>query len=674
MIDLAEAARRAMNSQQYPGTRTRGAARAWIRRLVASIGDPQLVARVGGRLWLSPSVPPALSEVVVPERIATAILALPEGKRNQVLAKIRVLRDLDLYRRDRRLSWGQARERFARERAAEYSYLDGAAIQTLPVSVRSLQRWQTLFDDGGADALADDRHGRYGRRPPSPEAVELYWRWRHDPRRFGIADCHRKVALQAERNRWHWFASYSACKKWDRQTRDERALTLNREGEQAYTRKCESYIELDPESFAPGECWVGDDHPCDAWVLMPSGDIIRPVLSAWQDWRSRAIVGWRIVREGNEHALLLAFGQGAKDYRHIPRMVIADNGKNFTSWQWRGDRPKYRIYRRPGELAEQVEGIFALCNIQPSWALPYNPNGKARLERWFKTFEQQLCKNFPSYCGSCSDDKPEEHQLLVEQAIPWEDFIAAVGDYIQVYGDRPHSAEDMLGRTPLQVLATAPTRRVLPENVLPLLLAAWHRPVSIGRNGVAIRICGHTIRYGADDPAIKALAIGTKVRVSYDPDDIGSIVVWHTDYRLICQAQANQKLNRALPSEALREQLRQRARERRAHREALKIGLEHLRDPVQRSLAALERDSRLNRLPDPTPDGPPGLVPVLTPIVAPERAFQKQAVGAEGMDALQRFRAFANSKPTPGAKPGMAVAALLRWAKKSRQSDERGAL
>lgn len=669
MIDQAEAVRRALNSDQYTGGRSPAAVRSWIRRLVAGIDDPQLVARTAGKLWLSPVIHPAFSEVATPERIATEILTLPVGERNKVAAKIRAIRGVRQLRRSCRLSLTQARRRFVEELAGQCTYKAGDETRTLPVSIRSLERWQTLFDDGGADALADNKRGRHDRLQPSPEAVELYLRWRHDPRRFAVTDCFRKVAYEAERKRWRWFAKYEACKKWDQRTRDERALVLNREGEEAYTRRCASYVEIDPESFAPGECWVGDDHNCDVWVRMPGGEVIRPVLSAWMDWRSRTIVGWQIIRSGNEHALLLAFSKGAEDHRHIPRIVVADNGKNFTSWQWRGDRPKYRVYRRPGELAGQLDGIFALANIQASWALPYNPNGKARIERWFRTFESELVKNLPSYCGSCPDDRPDEHKNLVAKAVPWDQFIGAVRQYIPLYNSRPHSAEDMMGRSPLQVLATATSLRVLPESVRPLLLAAWHRPVSIGRNGVAIRICGHTTRYGVDEPAIKALPIGTKVRVSYDPEDMGSIVVWTMDYKWICQATSNQKLNRAVSTEALREAMRKRNREKRAHREALKVGLEHLRDPVQRAVAALERDSRRNRLPDPTPDGTPGLVPVLTPFEVPERAYRKQAVGAENMDVLGRFRA-AYSKPVPGAKRDTAVGALRRMLAKKATSDE----
>ena len=215
----------------------------------------------------------------------------------------------------------------------------------------------------------------------------------------------------------------------------------------------------------------------------------------WQDWRSRLAYGWALIREGNEHSLLLALRQGADAFGYIPEYHIADNGKNFRSQIWRGNRPMWRKVTRGPEVKERVDGILSLCGIQPSWCQPYNPNGKARLERWFGTFEDQLVKSFPSYCGNCADNRPESHKDLVAKAVPWAAFASRVDEYIRIYNARQHGAEDMRGLSPLQMMGQAVRRRVLPDEMRPFLLAAWHKPVELGRNGVSIKICGHTMRY-----------------------------------------------------------------------------------------------------------------------------------------------------------------------------------
>jgi hypothetical protein len=311
-------------------------------------------------------------------------------------------------------------------------------------------------------------------------------------------------------------------------------------------------------------------------------------------------------------------------------------------------------------LAEQIDGVLALQEITPSWCTPGNPNGKARLERWFGTLDGQLCKSFPSYCGKYPDDRPEAHAKLVAKAVPWETFVTKLGEYVKAYNNRPHSAEDMRRLTPLQVLRLATRKRVLDENLCPFLLAAWHRPVSIGRNGVSIEICGTTIRYGADHPAITALPIGTQVRVSYDPEDIRRIHVWTMSYTHVCEAEANRKMNRSVTTEALRDEMRKIAAEKRTLRKAMKVDTCHLNNPVDRAIASLNADSARRRLPDPPgPDGGPVLIPVRTPIEAvPQKQIQRIAAGAEGMDAQPRLRDLLAKQPTEPQRQD--DAALLR--------------
>ena len=193
--------------------------------------------------------------------------------------------------------------------------------------------------------------------------------------------------------------------------------------------------------------------------------------------------------------------------------------------------------------------------------------------------------------------------------------------------------------------------------------------MSIGRNGVGIRITGTTVRYGAAEPAIKALAIGEKVRVSYDSEDLRKVQVWSMDYEWICEAGCNRKFNRAVPSEALREAMRQRNREKRTLREARKVGLNHLRDPMQRAIASLEHDSAKQRLPDPPDGGGPVLKPVPSPLmVPPVRQPMRKAVGAEDLDVFDRFDAFANKPAGRPARPESFWKALNRF--NSRESGQ----
>jgi len=452
LIDVAEARRRATNSEHYTGSRAPEAVRAWVRRRTII---------VDGSSYVDTGCHAAFSELKARDVMADTVASLSQSKRAEVVCKLRAIQDFAAFMggSGRTLGRDAGRKRFVRERKRSYTYRDGGRERVLRLSCRSLRRWAELYGSGGLDALARDGRGRWDRDNVSADAVALYWTIRND-KSYSIAHCHRQVCLEAEKRGWQWFKTYSACSAWDKRTRNDRALTLNHRGDLRYQQKSGAYIELDPESYAPGQCWVGDDHTLNVWVRLPNGKIVRPVLSAYQDWRSRVIVGFRVVQTGNEHSLLLAFSDGA-DAFGIPESVIADNGKNFISWQWAGGKPRRRVYRKKNEFAEQAEGIFALCGVKPSWCLPYNPNGKARLERWFRTLDEQFCKAFPSYCGKSPDDRPDAHVELVKRAVDWDVFDARLREYVRSYNARSHTGEGMGGLTPIQVMNTRERRNEL---------------------------------------------------------------------------------------------------------------------------------------------------------------------------------------------------------------------
>ena len=60
-------------------------------------------------------------------------------------------------------------------------------------------------------------------------------------------------------------------------------------------------------------------------------------------------------------------------------------------------------------------GIFADLVIDVSFSLPYNPNGKSRQERWYRTVDEQFCKLFATHCGRSADTKPEALEKVIKQ-------------------------------------------------------------------------------------------------------------------------------------------------------------------------------------------------------------------------------------------------------------------
>ncbi len=238
-IGIAEAVRRAINSEHYIGSRSPEAVRSWVRRVAGRVDDTRGAVVSEGKIWLHPSMHAAFSELPRKDVRSASLASLPDGKRNRALAKTRAVRDFAEFLRGEggELGTVEARKHFVETRATRYTYRDGSTEHMLPLSARSLERWDRLYCDGGADALARDGRGRQSFETVSEDAAALYWTLRNDPRKFKIAYCFRHVAFESERNRWRWFATLSACRKWDMRTRNERALLFNREGNHRYTQR-----------------------------------------------------------------------------------------------------------------------------------------------------------------------------------------------------------------------------------------------------------------------------------------------------------------------------------------------------------------------------------------------------------------------------------------------------
>lgn len=674
-IDVAEAVRRATSSDHYLGSRKPLTVKKWVQRLAESKRNDALApVMYENRVFLPPSLHPALSELTALRGDNADLASLSTGRRNRAILKRAIVRDFTAFARTpegRALGVVAARREFVRQRAASYTYIDESGKRkTQSIAERTLERWESQNRDGGLAALAEDGRGGYDRRGPSIEAVDLFKALYFDPKKPSIAKAWREVKCEARRNSWRWFAALSTCRAWLPKAIDQRTAIFHREGKDAYRAKCEPYIQPDPESFAPGECWMSDHSAANCWVRARSGRIIRPFVTIWLDWRSRTLLGLSVVPVGTAESILIAFRNAAREFG-LPQTVQLDNGKDFSSYIWTGGKPKRFRHRTESDFKGRAEGIYNLLGIDAKFNLPLGPNGKAKVEAWFRHLDE-FCKLFPSYCGNSPENRPDAHAALVEQAIGIDEFATKLREWATIYNSTPHSGEGMDGMTPTQVIALAPTKRVLTEAQQRELLAAWPRPVRIGRNGVSIRLAGASYSYGAFDPALQALPIGQQVRVSFDPENMAAVTVWSMDGRRICEAQENHRFNRGAPSsEELREAFRAKARAARAHRASREAGMKHLIDPYVMAVAAKAQDAADRRLPDPThPDGGPNFIPVQTSIEVDSRQRQdlRRVVGGPDVlqDAQDRLAAFARKceLERKEKQTKATVDPLLAWARR----------
>lgn len=293
-------------------------------------------------------------------------------------------------------------------------------------------------------------------------------------------------------------------------------VTLMREGEKALE---DSYPPLrrDYSTLAVHEIWNADGHMFDAHVRWADGSVGRPIVLAWQDVRTRMIVGCAIGKTESAHLVRQALTAGLERTRAIPQRAYLDNGRAFASKEISGGQAtRYRFKVQPDEM----QGVLTMLNVDVTWATPYN--GKAKpIERFWQTLTAMAKRTefVGAYCGNKIDNRPEEHDI--KNAVDVSLFERLLHEEIEAYHARAHRGDSMDGRSPRQVyealMASTVVRQPAASQVRRCTLAA--QPIKLNRHGEFFILEN---RYGSD--ACAALPRHVKYTAYYDPNDTAAAV------------------------------------------------------------------------------------------------------------------------------------------------------
>jgi len=595
-------------------------------------------ARVAGAtkemgFWLVPvSADARLAESPPPKVAAGELEDIPAGRRIEAQRRLGLLRGF---------------EQFAA------GYCRGARARTLAVSiycarnkiaVRTFRRWMRWYREEGLAGLVDHRGGEACGSQISGEAWELFKTMYLTEQRLSVAVCRRNVAFINKRDGKGWMIPSAGTLY--RLVEKEIPLpvrVLHREGLGAYNAKCGPYIQTDPDSVEPGTVWIGDHSQFNCWIRH-RGQWVRPWITAWQDMRSRAIVGRHIAARPNQTTILLAAKRGMEKYGP-PEAVKIDNGRDYDSQMWTGVTKKQRRALRAGYIDEAMTaGIFGMLDVTVSFAIPYSPQSKGRMERFFDTLDRQFTATLPTYCGKDTKRRPEDlykwmqTDKAIREAHDLASFAEMVGRYIEAYNNSPHTGAGMNGKAPADVLASRSSRRVLADGVLQLLMRVWSPELTVGKNGVRFR----GMYYGQYEPILLVYQ-GRKVRAAYDPDDLRSVQVYDAaTMKLIVTAEQNRlvQYGRAVDEETLRDAMRQKSRARRLLKGYVDSRRAANMDLTNLTIAAMEdaAQQRREEIAAP-PAGPATIRPVRTALDGQSREHERQkiikhlkrAAGAEGV-------------------------------------------
>ena len=375
--------------------------------------------------------------------------------------------------------------------------------------------------------------------------------------------------------------------------------------------------------------FVCDHTLCDFWVTYKDRQI-RPWLTAIQDLKSRCIVGYHVGPTPHQDAILSALRMAFRDWA-ICRVLKVDNGKDFCARAIVGVSKKerarlrkaigpdwQRAFKRGEHLVDCTDprwlGITGELDIDVSYALPYSPQSKATLERWFRTFEEQHAKTQATYTGNKPGSRPEcLDEILSDPAnVPsMEDAQTGVREYLDIYHRSVHGT---LGQTPLAVWETATRLRRASDEALAALVSV-RGLYKVGVNGISLRVGGATLTYGAKSAAMKRY-VGRNVLIGLDSNDLSHVWAYTPDRErrtIIARLEANERIEPYTCADDAREAIADKKREQSIMHKASRAYAQRTKTVAQRA-SEHARAKRGELMATGTDDGhfEPRIVPVFT--------------------------------------------------------------
>lgn len=316
-------------------------------------------------------------------------------------------------------------------------------------------------------------------------------------------------------------------------------LQVSRQGKKRFDDGCGTYVLRDFSLLAPNELWISDHHQLDFFCADPdTGRPIRPWLTAWQDARSRKVVGFTVSVQPNSGTVLSALAMGVVTYG-LPDHILVDNGKDFRSQTLFWSEGDLRRLNAVGagvhvdEFGGRTKPLSEHLQITPHFALPYVARTKP-IERLFGTVKGKFSRLQDYFCGGKPGERPEdlfERLAKLEKQVArtagrkdlpplptlWEvhhDFQRWVEE---VYHARPHSslADENPALTPatpntVYTAAFKGVRRELPAAKVAILFMRATLPRKVRDRGVELDGQWY------DAPEL-AMRHGQEVYLRYDP-------------------------------------------------------------------------------------------------------------------------------------------------------------
>lgn len=272
-------------------------------------------------------------------------------------------------------------------------------------------------------------------------------------------------------------------------------------------------MDADRRRFAfehPGQLWMSDVMHGPAITLADSRSRRKTYLIAFLDDATRVVPYCAFALAESTQAFLPVFKQ-ALMRRGIPQRLYVDNGANYRS--------------------QQLALVCAKLGIALIHARPYQPSGKGKQERFFRTVRSQLLPTL-------SEADTASLQALNRRLWAWVET---------EYHHHPHRG--LGGDTPLDRWAGARAPRLVEPDLDLDALFLFEAKRRVQRD--------HTVSLNGTAFEVDAALVGHTVTLRYDPSIPASrgIEVWHEGRLVVCakpvDAYANCFVRRRRPTQTI---------------------------------------------------------------------------------------------------------------------------
>lgn len=388
----------------------------------------------GGGVEFHASALPQPSQVALALRFApdAPTPARAEIKRDDAWSRFNALSEKKKAEAKRRLDLLHAVETAMRNGVAKVTAVQLACARA-DVAPSGYYRWEALVR--GLDradwlpALAPRHAGTAGPAadctPAAWDMLRTLWLRAEQP---NFADCYKLVALSAQEHGWTIPSERTLHRRM--MALPEVVRTFLRGGPEQLKRLYPAQ-QRDHGVFHALQAVNLDDHRMDVFVRWPDGKVARPHLEAVQDIYSGMILGWRIDRSENTHAIRLAIGDVIEEWG-IPEIFWFDNTRAAANKQITGGAANRHRFK---EKDEDPEGLIKMLGAEVRFTTPYHGQSKP-VERAFRDAAQDWAKD-PRFAGAYTGNNPTaKPHNYGKAAVPLDTFIEVIAQRIEMHNTR----------------------------------------------------------------------------------------------------------------------------------------------------------------------------------------------------------------------------------------------